>query len=210
MGGAEPSAAREVGEFDDCVVVGLGPLLGELGLQPFACLGRSEPAALIPVYASTARLVFAAATPEGEPFVVLSKLSDGRILVTTREFVPPHERVVLNQNRRQSLGGLIESHVEMLDILRRMGLHVVESSSDVVVDQLRFEWEAWDHLGPFFGPLLAVGRRPKPFVLQARVSEEALWTRTSAQRRRLVGVDRVPSDREPVDEEPTLRLVSAA
>ncbi len=38
-----------------------------------------------------------------------------------------------------------------------------------MTDQLRCEWEAWDRLGPFLGPFLAVDPRPQPHLLMVRL-----------------------------------------
>ncbi len=163
--------------------LGEGPLdasLVAMGFGPLTRLARPEAAdSGFDVYASSARLVVVSASRDGEPLVIVSRVSDGRILITTRELVPPHTGVIVNQNRRATMADLIESHVEMLEVLRRQGLHVVEAGHEIVVDQVRLEWQAWDHLGPFIGPFLAVGRRPKPLVLQARVPEHVLWERTA-------------------------------
>lgn len=131
------------------------------------------------VYASPCRLVVATVGAEDRPFTVLSRLADGRLLVTSAEMVPPHCGLVINLSRRGSPAELILSHVEALDELRRRGLPAVRAGHEVVIDQLHLEWLSWNQLGPFVGPLLAVDPRRQPLLLQVRPSRGVLWDRSA-------------------------------
>lgn len=136
--------------------------------------GSDEEAAdWLDVYVSPSRLVVA--TVDGDDrLLLLSKLTDGRLLVTATETVPPHRRLVLNPTDETTTPRILLRHVERLHSLRPDGIEAVPTGHDTVVEQLRLEWSSWNQLGPFVGPFLAVDPRPQPHLLQVRPSAELL------------------------------------
>lgn len=155
--------------------------LGRLGLCHLVRLDRPDiPTDGYEIYASGSRLVLAAVGAGGRQCAILSRLSDGRLLVTSAEVVPPYTGVMINLAFERSPSELVLRHIETLSRLRNEGLSALPSGYDLVIDQLRSEWAAWDELGPFIGPLLAVDPRRQPHLLQARVPADLLWRRSSA------------------------------
>ncbi len=130
------------------------------------------------VYASPCRLIIALEGP-GQPLVVLSTLSDSRLLVTATETVPPNVGLVANLSEAEGPNELILDHLDRLDLLRDRSLVAVGSGPESVVDFLRLEWDSWNQLGPFIGPFLAIDARPQPHLLQVRIPGQALWDRTA-------------------------------
>lgn len=102
---------------------------------------------------------------------VLSRLADGRSLVTSTDFVPPSDRLVVQRvpdPASEELGDLLDrlvvEQVGRLLQLRADGIEVVETGVDAVLDGLRAEWEAWQDIGPFIGPLIRLDHRSQPGV----------------------------------------------
>ncbi len=163
---------------------------GRPGESAEPAVGRRE------IYGSKSRLVIVAVDPgSGSPsddgddrapaepeeqldedlsdscLTAISRLADGRLVVTTSEVVPPHAGVIMNRCPEVGVPDLLLSHVEMLDRLRQHGLRTVRCGAEAAIDQLHCEWEAWDRLGPFLGPFLAVDRRPQPHLLLVRLPD---------------------------------------
>ncbi len=155
--------------------------LGRIGLRHLVRLDRSDMATDgYEVYASGSRLVLAAVGAGGGQCAILSRLSDGRLLVTSPDLVPPSHGVMINLAFEGSPSELVLRHIETLTRLRHQGLSTLPAGYDLLIDQLRLEWQAWDELGPIIGPLLAIDPRPQPHLLQARVPADLLWRRSSA------------------------------
>jgi hypothetical protein len=132
----------------------------------------------IDVFRAASGLVLVAAADDGET-TVLSKLSDGRAVVTATGFVPPRNGVVVGRHQRAEPLDLVMTHVERLEVLRATGAHTVVAGPGLVLDQIRAEWEAWQELGPFIGPLVATGEgRRNPLLLQVRIPEWSVWDRS--------------------------------
>jgi len=132
----------------------------------------------IDVFRAASGLVLVAAADDGET-TVLSELSDGRTVVTSAGFVPPRNGVVVGRHRRAEPLDLVMTHVERLEVLRATGAHTVAAGPGLVLDQIRAEWDSWQELGPFIGPLVATGEgRRNPLLLQVRIPEWSVWDRT--------------------------------
>jgi len=130
------------------------------------------------VYSTVARLIVVSVGEQDEPYVAVSRLSDQRLLVSAADVIPPLSGIILNQCNGAALSKLVESHQERLRSLEDDGHDVLEVDHGAVVEQLHFEWKAWNELGPFIGPFLAVGTQTRPLTMQARIDTEALWERT--------------------------------
>ncbi len=113
--------------------------------------------------------------------VVLSGLTDGRLCVTTTYVIPPHERLIVNQERASDVGSVLASHATLLDaIIGQPTIGAVETNAQFIVDLLVLEWDIWDQLGPVFGPFVAVGNRPQPSLLRVRVAAQDVLLRALA------------------------------
>ena len=182
-----PSAGR-ADQPDDAV-------LARMGLSPLTRLGvggDGRTTVALEVYASPSRLVIVAVDADAGVPVALSLLDDGAILVTADELVPPRVDVLVSTapppgDRGDSpLVGLVRHHVDRLDELRADGRVAVPAGPRLVADQLRAEWQAWQQLGPFIGPLLAVDRRFRPHLLRVAAPRRAIWQRGTVGAQRVV------------------------
>lgn len=128
----------------------------------------------------------------------LTRLSDGRALVTSHGFVPPMENLIVQriEGRRGTTEALVSTHVAGLRQLRHRGIDAVGTDPGAVVALLRTEWEAWQQLGPVIGPLVAMGpRRTIRLGLQVDVPAAMILDRTANARLGRMG-DR-PATAEP-------------
>ncbi|MGI9598448.1 MAG: hypothetical protein ACR2QK_19945 [Acidimicrobiales bacterium] len=185
-GGVRP---RQVTATDQRGETALHSELAEIGLRPLLTLGSPEHGSLYELHASPSRLIVTATASShsaggssavaGRSLTALSRLADGRVLVTSPEVIPPHRALLINRSGDPEPTELVLDHLDRLDLLQQQGLVAVGAGHDVVTDQLRFEWEAWNELGPFVGPLLAVDTRRQLHLLQVPVSAGQLWSRTT-------------------------------
>ena len=156
--------------------------------RPLTTLIWSDTAATAyELYTIDSALVVLCAAAE-EPTVALSRLSNGALLVTTSEVVPPSGRLVVNpiaatatptttatatatataagatirDNHIAPPNTLVAEHRRAIGRLQSVGVEATVTTSAAVTDYLRREWESWEQLGPFIGSLLQVapGRHP--------------------------------------------------
>ncbi len=113
---------------------------------------------------------------------VISRLSDGRLLVTSAGLVPPFGSVVVNRCLDVDPAGLLRSHNARLDDLANRGLRAVRTDNHAVTEQLHLEWRSWDQIGPFLGPFVAVDHHRRPLAIQVRIDRDSLWSRTVGAR----------------------------
>ena len=207
--GQGPTAVAVARALDDAGFRFLARLRGSGGLGPTAVdalgpptdAGDDPPPGLDLFQADGGRLL-AVHSDDGE-LTVLSRLDDGRLLVTSEGFVPPVRPLVVNRlgatrtgDREPDRGSLdagadgggvhdavgraLLAHVDRLLQLRRLGIEAVATGPPTVAGLARVEWQAWQELGPFLGPLVAIdGRRPG-LRLQVRVPAETVLDRTAA------------------------------
>lgn len=102
---------------------------------------------------------------DDDEITVLSRLDDGRTVVTSAGFIPPTDRLLVKRaggGPGQIPTDALIGHVERLLVLRAEGIEAVATDIDDVIDLVHAEWEAWQEIGPFVGPFLAVepSRRP--------------------------------------------------
>ncbi len=119
---------------------------------------------------------------DDEPMVVLSRLTDGRILLTTSETVPSLESMVVKRSESATVELLIASHAEAIAQLRLSGVNLTRVGPEVVAQYLRIEWEAWDQMGPFVGALIAIAPGRQPLSLGVRLPADQLWSRAISNR----------------------------
>lgn len=135
--------------------------------------------------AERARLLLAR-SDDGE-LTALSRLADGRALVTSDGFLPPVETLVVHRAEpgrgQDPVARVVAAHLDHLLQLRRAGIEAVGIEPGAVVALLRTEWEAWQQLGPIVGPLVALGpRRALRLSLQVDVPPELVLDRTTRPR----------------------------
>ena len=120
-------------------------------------------------------------TSDKDDVVATSVLADRRLVVTTTQLLPPHERLIVNHVGIVDVRAVLTSHVALLKrVSATEGSSVVVSTMDHVIEVLAIEWDAWDQIGPFLGPLVAVGKRRYTTLLQTIVSPDEILERTSA------------------------------
>ena len=122
---------------------------------------------------------------DDDEITVVSRLADGRTVVTSAGFIPPTRRLLV-----QRAGGgpgqiptdALINHVERLLTLRAEGIEAVATEVDDVIDLARAEWDAWQEIGPFVGPLLAIESSGRPRLgLQIEISDALIRDRTGAE-----------------------------
>lgn len=183
----EPSGRTGPTRPDDAVADELGTssftFLVRLDRQDQHPVDDDEPTGLDVYRAEGARLVVTRS--DDDEITILSRLDDGRLLVTSAGFIPPTATLLV-----QRAGGrpgqiptdaLIE-HVERLLELREAGIEAVETGADDVIALAKAEWEAWQEIGPYIGPLIAVGWRRWPRIgLQVDVPGELIQERVATR-----------------------------
>lgn len=112
----------------------------------------------------------------------ISRLSDGRMLVTSANLIPPCGSVIINRCPAAGPSELLQSHSARLDELAGRGLEAIRTDNLAVTEQLHLEWRSWDELGPFVGPFVAVDHHRRPLAIQVGVDRDSLWTRTVGAR----------------------------
>lgn len=109
----------------------------------------------------------------------LSRLSDGRLLVTSSGLVPPRSGLVVNHVDRGPVDHLVEAHGRRLVELAGAQIDARPTWPDAMVELLGLEWDAWFQLGPVVGPLLAMERRRRPSArFEFRVDPDLIWARS--------------------------------
>ncbi|MEL6985696.1 MAG: hypothetical protein AAFO29_24920, partial [Actinomycetota bacterium] len=64
--------------------------------------------------------------------------------------------------------------------LREAGVEAIDTTVDDVLALADDEWRGWQEIGPFVGPLVAVGWRRWPrLALQVDVPDELIWQRST-------------------------------
>jgi hypothetical protein len=120
-------------------------------------------------------------TSEEDDVMAVSVRADRRLVVTTTQLLPPHERLIVNHVGVVDVRELLTSHVALLKrVGGTEGSAVVAATMDQVIEVLAVEWDAWDQIGPFLGPLVAVGQRRYTTLLQVMVSPGEILERTAA------------------------------
>lgn len=120
-------------------------------------------------------------TSDQDDVVATSVLADRRLVVTTTQLLPPHERLIVNHVGVVDVRAVLTSHVALLKRVSGIeGSGVVASTMDHVIEVLAIEWDAWDQIGPFLGPLVSVGQRRYTMHLQTIVSPDEILERTAA------------------------------
>ncbi len=119
-----------------------------------------------------------------DEITVVSRLDDGRTMVTSAGFIPPTDHLLV-----QRAGGgpgqiptdALIGHVERLLTLRAAGIEAVVTDVDDVIGVVHAEWAAWQEIGPFVGPFVAIepSRRPG-FTLQVDVPDGLIRGRIGA------------------------------
>ncbi|MEM9562952.1 MAG: hypothetical protein AAGA93_10060 [Actinomycetota bacterium] len=91
----------------------------------------------------------------------LSRLGDGRALVTCDGFVPPVAALVVKRvvvgRREDPLDVVLADHRRQRQRLAALGVDCVGIEPGAVIGLVRTEWRAWQELGPIIGPLVALG-----------------------------------------------------
>ena len=126
------------------------------------------------VFVSADGYVVGAVGPESDLPVVVSTLDDGRFLITSPQVVPVHEALVVNNVREANARQLLERHVDGLELLHAQGVSPAPSGPETVAKARALEHDAWSHLGPYYGPFLAVGSRWRLLPLLVSVPSEVL------------------------------------
>lgn len=176
---------------------GLETVLTDIGLRPSAGLDwpddeataagenaetEASPDPWSRIYTSASRLILVTVGQSGQPLTALSRLDDGRVVVSSSSFIPPNRAVLFNQVSAKRPAPLLAAHIDRLEELRTQGLVAVAAGHDLVIDQLRHEWDSWNQLGPFLGPFLAVDARPQPHLLQVRPPPDELWQQAATMK----------------------------
>lgn len=157
-----------------------GPVEGPNQTDGQADSGEDDGPTGIEVYrAEGGRLIVTRS--DDDEVTVISRLADGRTLVTSAGFVPPTAALLVQRGGARPgqipTDTLIE-HVERLLDLREAGVEAVVTGVDDVIDLVRAEWEAWQEIGPFIGPLIAIGWRRWPRLsLQVEVPDQLVRAR---------------------------------
>ncbi len=133
-------------------------------------------------------------TSDDADLIVLSGLTDTRLVATTKQLIPPHRRLVLNHRYDTDVTALLLNHVEVLKTLTDDGHRIVPMTLDHVIELLVIEWASWDQIGPVVGPFIGIGQKRSLGLLQARVDPAELLERSLAKRPRITA-DRADGDR---------------
>jgi len=129
--------------------------------------GRITP---LQIYRTDDRVVLGAIADDGSEPMFLSRLADGRIIVSSTTFMPFRQGLIVNMVRRGRLRTILESHVDALDLAIGSGGELGRVDADAVMHVLSNEQESWMQLGPFVGPFVSVSAKWKPHLLHTRFS----------------------------------------
>jgi hypothetical protein len=118
----------------------------------------------VAVFQTTSRVALAIAGPAVEPMLI-SRLNDGRIVVTSSDFVMPNEMLVVNRHARSTTDALVRLHAQAIHWLSRRWLVPVASGPELAVDLLVLEKQSFADPGPVLGPLVELSERPSTLRL---------------------------------------------
>lgn len=109
---------------------------------------------------------------------LMSRLVDGRIVVTSDLLIPPHHELIVNVIGDADLAAMGRSHQHLLNGLERNGLHLRPTRPVILSDLLAIEHQAYRDLGPFVAPFLALDQTRRPLRLSLRLSSATVLGRT--------------------------------
>ncbi len=151
----------------------LSQLLIRRDLDPIACL-RAKPAndpsgqgaddPVVDVFQSRNHVITVLRTRRStvgatDAIRVVTKLADGRALLTTARAVPPITSLIVNHQPGASPTALLDTHTRAVKALASRSLRPITSGPELAVDLLQVEQEALAGLGPLLAPVLAPERR---------------------------------------------------
>lgn len=142
-------------------------------------------------------------TSSDDDLIVLSGLADNRLVVTTKQLIPPHEQLVVNHCYESDVQALLESHTDLLRALATAGHQRVVMTLGHIIELLALEWDAWNQIGPFVGPFVSVGQRRPLGLLQVRVSSDEILERSIAMPPQVTAASRMERDEQPATQAPT-------
>lgn len=115
---------------------------------------------------------------ESGTITLMSRLVDGRIVVTSDLLIPPHHELIVNVISDMDLASMARSHQHLLNGLQRNGLHLRPTRPVILSDLLAIEHQAYRDLGPFVAPFLALDQTRRPLRLSLRLSSATVLGRT--------------------------------
>lgn len=136
-------------------------------------------------------------TSSDDDLIVLSGLADNRLVVTTKQLIPPHEQIVVNHCYESDVQALLENHNDLLGTLAEAGHQPMAMTLDHIIELLALEWDAWNQIGPFIGPFVSVGQRRPVGLLQVRVSSDEILERSMATPPRVTAASRKALNERP-------------
>ena len=147
----------------------------------FTCRGAFEEwgGAVTNVYTRDSNQIIVTTGEDGD-LLALSGLDHDQLVVTTKQLIPPHERLIVNQRRETDVRSVLASHIELMKEQVATGRAVRTVSFHEVLELLAIEWDSWNQIGPVLGPFVAIGHRRAPSVLQVRVDAHDILERTGA------------------------------
>lgn len=171
MGDTVPTTQTNADSTDDAALRSYG----------FTCRGAFQEwgGAVTNVYTRDSNQIIVTTGEDGD-LLALSGLDRDQFVVTTKQLVPPHERLIVNQRRETDVRSVLASHIELMKEQVGSGRAVRTVAFHEVLELLAIEWDSWDQIGPVLGPFVAIGHRPAPSVLQVRVDASEILERTSA------------------------------
>ncbi|NNC80699.1 MAG: hypothetical protein HKN94_11175 [Acidimicrobiales bacterium] len=122
------------------------------------------------LYRTDDRVIIGAVADDGSEPMFVSRLEDGRIVVSSKTFIPFRRGLIANMVRRGRLRKVLESHVDALDLAIASGAELGRVEADAIIHVLTSEQDSWTQLGPFVGPFVSVSAKWRPHLLQTRFS----------------------------------------
>jgi len=122
------------------------------------------------LYRTDDRVIIGAVADDGSEPMFVSRLEDGRIVVSSKTFIPFRRGLIVNMVRRGRLRKVLESHVDALDLAIESGAELGRVEADAIIHVLTSEQDSWTQLGPFVGPFVSVSAKWRPHLLQTRFS----------------------------------------
>ncbi len=146
----------------------------------FTCRGAFEEwgGSVTNVYTRDSNQIIVTTSEDGD-LIALSGIDHDQFVVTTKQLIPPHERLIVNQRRETDVRSILASHIDLMKEQAAAGRAVRTVRFHDVLELLAIEWDSWDQIGPVLGPFVAVGHRRAPSVLQVRVDATYILERTS-------------------------------
>lgn len=129
-----------------------------MGIESGGASGQlaGEPAAGYEVFCSPDRSTFVATANQGTTSLVLTALTDGRLLVSSDLLVLPHEGLLVNHQPGWSIDRLIDAHRKVVGVLAARGLETLPASPMIVLELLRIEQASYSALGTWIAPFLCL------------------------------------------------------